>query len=206
MTHPTGRVICDITISADGYAAGVDQTEERPFGDDGGDGSGGLLHAWMFDTPDENRAEIDRLNTAGAFIMGRNMFGPVRGAWDRPWNGWWGSDPPFHAPVFVLTHHAREPQPMGGGTTYHFVTDGIASALARARTAAGDGHVTVLGGATTVNQYLAAGLIDELRLHIAPLTLGAGTRLFEGVPPLKLEQVTARPASLVTHVTYRVLT
>ncbi|MCK8433464.1 dihydrofolate reductase family protein [Streptomyces sp. D2-8] len=206
MTKPAGRVVCDITISADGYSAGADQTEERPFGDDGGDGSGAGLHAWMFDTPDENRAEIDRLNTAGAFIMGRNMFGPVRGAWDRQWNGWWGGDPPFHAPVFVLTHHAREPQPMDGGTTYYFVTDGIAPALARARTAAGDGDVTVLGGATTINQYLTAGLIDEVRLHIVPFTLGAGTRLFEGVPPLKLEQVTSRAASQVTHVTYRVLT
>ncbi|MFF7489145.1 dihydrofolate reductase family protein [Streptomyces luteogriseus] len=204
MTTPTGRVVCDITISADGFSAGLDQTEERPFGDDGGDGSGAGLHAWMFDTPDENRAEIDRLNTAGAFIMGRNMFGPVRGAWDRRWNGWWGDDPPFHAPVFVLTHHAREPQPMDGGTTYHFVTDGIAAALDRARTAADGSDVTVLGGATTINQYLAAGLIDELRLHIAPLTLGAGTRLFEGVPPLKLEQLTSRAASRVTHVTYRV--
>ncbi|MGW6646830.1 riboflavin biosynthesis protein RibD [Streptomyces sp. A244] len=205
MTPSTGRAVCDITISADGYSAGLGQTEERPFGDDGGDGSGEQLHAWMFRTPDENRAEIDRLNTAGAFIMGRNMFGPVRGAWDRPWNGWWGGDPPFHAPVFVLTHHPREPQPMAGGTTYHFVTDGIATALARAREAAGDGGVTVLGGATTVNQYLAAGLIEELRLHIAPLTLGAGTRLFEGVPPLRLEQVTSRAASGITHVTYRVL-
>ncbi|MEU1320808.1 dihydrofolate reductase family protein [Streptomyces tibetensis] len=206
MTTPTGKVICDITISADGYSAGLDQTEERPFGDDGGDGSGAGLHAWMFDTPDENRVEIHRLNTAGAFIMGRNMFGPVRGAWDRRWNGWWGGDPPFHAPVFVLTHHAREPQPMDGGTTYHFVTDGIVSALDMARTAAGGGDVTVLGGATTINQYLAAGLIHELRLHIAPLTLGAGTRLFEGVPPLELEQLTARAASRVTHVTYRVST
>ncbi|MFF7045330.1 dihydrofolate reductase family protein [Streptomyces massasporeus] len=206
MTTPTGRVICDITISADGYSAGLGQTEERPFGEDGGDGSGAGLHAWMFDTPDENRAETDRLNTAGAFIMGRNMFGPVRGAWDRRWNGWWGGDPPFHAPVFVLTHHAREPQPMDGGTTYHFVTDGIVSALDMARTAAGGGDVTVLGGATTINQYLAAGLIHELRLHIAPLTLGAGTRLFEGVPPLALEQLTSRAASRVTHVTYRVST
>jgi dihydrofolate reductase len=197
-------VICDITISVDGYSAGLHQTEERPFGEDGGDGSGAALHAWMFETPDENRAELDRLSAAGAFIMGRNMFGPVRGEWDRRWNGWWGDDPPFHAPVFVLTHHPREPQPMAGGTTYHFVTDGIASALARARAAAGDGDVLVHGGATTVNQYLAAGLVDELRLHIVPLTLGAGTRLFEGVPPLELEQVTSRPASLVTHVTYRV--
>ncbi|MFF3941024.1 dihydrofolate reductase family protein [Streptomyces phaeofaciens] len=205
MTEPTGRVICDITISVDGYSAGLNQTEERPFGDDGGDGTGGRLHAWMFDTPDENRAEIAQLAAAKAFIMGRNMFGPVRGEWNRPWNGWWGDDPPFHAPVFVLTHHARDPQPMDGGTTFHFVTDGIASALAQARAAADDGDVAIQGGATTVNQYLAAGLVDELRLHITPFTLGTGTRLFEGVPPLNLEQVRSRSTSLVTHVTYRVL-
>ncbi|MET7294600.1 dihydrofolate reductase family protein [Streptomyces griseoloalbus] len=205
MTGPMSRVLCDLTISADGYSAGLNQSEERPFGDDGGDGSGDQLHAWMFDTPEENRAEIEQLAAAKAFVMGRNMFGPVRGAWDRPWNGWWGDNPPFHAPVFVLTHHAREPQPMDGGTTYHFVTEGIASALAQARAAAGDGDVLVHGGATTINQYLAAGLIDELRLHIVPLTLGAGTRLFEGVPPLRLEQAKSRSASSVTHVTYRVL-
>ena len=205
MAQRMGRVICDITISADGYSAGLNQTEERPFGDDGGDGSGGKLHAWMFDTPDENRDEVDQMTAAKAFIMGRNMFGPVRGEWDRQWSGWWGDDPPFHAPVFVLTHHAREPQPMDGGTTFYFVTDGIESALAQARAAAGDGDVAIQGGATTINQYLAAGLIDELRLHIVPLTIGAGTRLFEGVPPLKLEQVESRAATSVTHVTYRVL-
>ncbi len=144
------------------------------------------------------------MTAAAAFIMGRNMFGPVRGAWDRRWNGWWGGNPPFHAPVFVLTHHAREPQPMDGGTTYYFVTDGVA-APARARAAAGGGEVSIRGGATTINQYLAAGLIDEPRPHIVPFTLGAGTRLFEGVPPLRLEQVTSRSARLVTHVTYRVL-
>jgi dihydrofolate reductase len=205
MTRRMRRVSSDITISADGYSAGLNQTEDRPFGDDGGDGSGGGLHAWMFDTPEENRAEIDQIVAARAFIMGRNMFGPVRGEWHRQWNGWWGDDPPFHAPVFVLTHHARQPQPMDGGTTFYFVTDGIESALARAREAAGDGDVAIQGGATTINQYLAAGLIEELRLHIAPVTLGTGTRLFDGVPPLKLEQVSSRAASLVTHVTYRVL-
>ena len=205
MTKRMGRVICGITISADGYSAGLNQTEERPFGDDGGDGWGDKLHAWFAETPEENRAEVDQMTAAKAFIMGRNMFGPVRGEWDRQWNGWWGDDPPFHAPVFVLTHHAREPQPMDGGTTYYFVTDGIESALAQARAAAGDGDVAIQGGATTINQYLAAGLIDELRLHIVPLTLSAGTRLFEGVPPLKLEQVKSRAARLVTHVTYRVL-
>ncbi|WP_166355761.1 dihydrofolate reductase family protein [Phytoactinopolyspora limicola] len=199
------KVIGNITISADGYSAGLNQTEERPFGDDGGDGTGDKLHAWMFETPEENRAEADQMTAASAFIMGRNMFGPIRGEWDRQWNGWWGDNPPFHAPVFVLTHYPRDPQPMEGGTTYYFVTDGIKSALTQAREAAGDGDVTVMGGATTINQYLAAGLIDELRLHIAPLTLGAGTRIFDGVPPLILEQVTSRAASLVTHVTYRVL-
>lgn len=199
------KVTCDLTVTVDGYSAGHHQSEDRPFGDDGGDGTGDRLHAWMFDTADENRAELDRMAAAKAFIMGRNMFGPVRGAWDRAWNGWWGEDPPFRAPVFVLTHHAREPQPMKGGTTYHFVTDGIASALERARAAAGDGDVAVHGGATTVNQYLAAGLIDELRLHVVPFTLGAGTRLFEGVPPLELEQVASRSATRVTHLTYRVV-
>jgi dihydrofolate reductase len=198
-------VISDLTISADGYSAGLNQTEERPFGDDGGDGRGGRLHSWMFDTPDENRAEVGQVTAAGAFIMGRNMFGPVRGQWDRPWNGWWGDDPPFHGPVFVLTHHAREPQPMDGGTTYYFVTDGIEAALAQARAAAGGRPVSVQGGATTINEYLTAGLIDELRLHIVPFTFGAGTRLFEGVPALKLEQVESRAAGAVTHVTYRVL-
>lgn len=205
MTADTGRVIGTITVSADGYTAGHHQTEERPFGDDGGDGSGAVLHAWMFETPDENRAEIERFGEARAYIMGRNMFGPVRGDWDRPWDGWWGDEPPFRSPVFVLTHHAREPRPMAGGTTFHFVTDGITAALARARASAGDGEVAVVGGATTLNQYLAAGLIDELRLAISPVTLGSGTRLFEGVPPLKLEQLSSRAASLVTHVTYRVL-
>jgi dihydrofolate reductase len=205
MTARMGRVTCELSISADGYSAGPNQSEQRPFGDDGGDGRGGQLHAWMAGTPEENRAEIGQMTAARAFIIGRNMFGPVRGQWDRPWNGWWGDNPPFHAPVFVLTHHPREPQPMDGGTTFHFITSGIESALTRAREAAGDGDVSIHGGATTINQYLTAGLIDQLRLHIVPLTLGAGTRLFDGVPPLKLEQVTSRAASSVTHLTYRVL-
>jgi dihydrofolate reductase len=199
-----GNVFTGLTISADGYSAGLNQTEERPFGDDGGDGWGDKLHAWYANT-EENKAEIEEMITAKAFIMGRNMFGPVRGEWDRQWNGWWGDEPPYHAPVFVLTHHPRDPQPMAGGTTYHFVTDGIESAMAQAREAAGDGDIAVIGGATTVNQYLAAGLIDELRLHITPMTLGAGTRLFDGVPGLQLEQVKSRAADLVTHITYRVL-
>lgn len=198
------KVICDLSISVDGYSAGPNQTEERPFGEDGGDGWGNRLHAWMFDTPDENAAEADRMRAAKAFVMGRNMFGPVRGEWDREWKGWWGDNPPFHAPVFVLTHHPRDPQPMDGGTTFHFVTDGIHSALRQARETAGDGDVWIPGGASTINQYLAAGLVDELRLHIVPITLGAGTRLFDGVPPLDLQQMQSRAASSVTHVTYRV--
>jgi dihydrofolate reductase len=203
MSAGMGKVICNITVSADGYVAGPNQSEERPFGEDGGDGFGDKLHAWMFDNPDENRAEVEEIAAYRAVIMGRNMFGPVRGGWDRQWNGWWGDDPVFHCPVFVLTHHERESQPMDGGTTYHFVTDGIESALRRAREAAGTGDVAILGGADTINQYLAAGLVDELRLHVVPLTLGAGARLFDGVPPLALEQIKSRAATAVTHLTYR---
>ncbi|WP_433364689.1 dihydrofolate reductase family protein [Actinoplanes sp. CA-142083] len=203
MSTQGGIVVANITVSADGYVAGPNQTEQRPFGDDGGDGFGDRLHAWMFDQPEENPDEIAEIGAYKAVIMGRNMYGPVRGAWDRPWNGWWGDNPVFHAPVFVLTHHAREPQPMAGGTTYHFVTDGIETALTQARAAAGDGDVSILGGAATINQYLAAGLVDELRLHIVPLTIGGGARLFEGVPPLQLRQVKSRATSSVTHVTYR---
>jgi dihydrofolate reductase len=203
MTARTGKVTCDLTITLDGYAAGHNQSEQRPFGDDGGDGWGDKLHAWYGEGAEEHPDEFARMMTAKAFIMGRNMFGPVRGQWDRPWTGWWGADPPYHAPVFVLTHHPRDPQPMAGGTTFHFVTDGIEAALARARDAAGGGDISVHGGATTVNQYLAAGLVDELRLHVAPYTLGAGIRLFDGVGPLDLEQVSARSTATVTHLVYR---
>ncbi|HEX7835418.1 MAG TPA: dihydrofolate reductase family protein, partial [Pseudolysinimonas sp.] len=141
---------------------------------------------------------------AGAFIMGRNMFGPDRGEWDLDWTGWWGDDPPYHGPVFVLGHRPRPSVEMQGGTTFHFVTEGIEAALAAARAVAGDRDISVAGGASTANQFLSAGLLDELRLHISPVTLGAGERLFDGVPPLRFEQVSARQTSLVTHVTYRV--
>lgn len=198
------KVTCDLSISLDGYSAGLDQTEDRPFGDDGGDGWGSKLHAWMED-PAEFERQMDTLSQSKAFIMGRNMFGPVRGDWDRPWNGWWGDNPPYHGPVFVLTHHPRDPQPMDGGTTFHFVTDGIEAAFELAREAAGDGDISIHGGASTINQYLAAGLIDELRLRIVPITLGAGTRLFDGVGQLNLEQVESRAGSSFTHVTYRVV-
>ena len=135
--------------------------------------------------------------------MGRNMFGPDRGVWDLDWTGWWGDEPPYHAPVYVLAHRPRGPVEMRGGTTFHFVTDGIESALARAREAAGDADVAVAGGASTVNQYLAAGLIDELRLHVAPVVLGAGERLFTGVGSLDLEPAGVRHTGMVTHLTYR---
>jgi dihydrofolate reductase len=159
----------------------------------------------MFETPDENRAVIDEIVDAGAFIMGRNMFGPVRGGWDLSWTGWWGPEPPYHQPVFVLTHHERDDLPMDGGTTFHFVTGGIRDAFERARTATGDGKIAIAGGASTINQFLAAGLIDELTLTVTPVTIGRGERLFDGVPPLRLEQAQVRTATLATHITYRVV-
>ena len=193
-------VTCDIAMSVDGYVAGTHQRLDEPFGD----GPRGRLHRWMLDQPEENAAEIEAITAARAYVMGRNMFGPGRGEWDLDWTGWWGEEPPYHAPVFVLTHHPREPLTMKGGTTVTFVTDGIRAALDRARAAAGDADVAIAGGAATINQYLAAGLIDELRLHVVPLVLGAGERLFEGVADVELEPVSARQNGLVTHLTYRV--
>jgi dihydrofolate reductase len=195
-----GQVVCDVAVTADGFLAGPNQNRDNPFGDAPVE----AIFGWMFDTPEENKAEIEKMTSAGAFVMGRNMFGPVRGEWDLDWTGWWGEEPPYHAAVFVLTHHPREPLTMLGGTTFTFVTDGIEAALARARAAAGDRDVAIAGGAATVNQYLRAGHVDELRTHVVPVTLGAGERLFEDVPGLPLEIVSARPASLVTHITYRV--
>jgi dihydrofolate reductase len=159
----------------------------------------------MFEQPEANAAAIERITASRAYVMGRNMFGPGRGAWDQEWTGWWGEDPPYHAPVFVLTHHSREPVQMQGGTTFTFVTDGIDSALAQARAAAGDGDVAIAGGAATVNQYLTAGHVDELRLHVVPIILGAGERLFEGVPDVTLEPISVAGNDLVTHLDYRVV-
>lgn len=193
-------VIATMSISLDGVGAGEHQTEDSPMGDI----PEGSLHRWMFETPEENADEISGIVDAGAFIMGRHMFGPVRGPWTGDWTGWWGPNPPYHAPVFVLTHHAREPLEMEGGTTFHFVTDGIHAALERARDAAGERAIHVAGGPSTTNAYLAAGLVDELELQISPVVLGEGLRLFDGVPPLDLEPIAARRASLVTHVRYRV--
>ncbi|MHC2997996.1 dihydrofolate reductase family protein [Microbacterium sp. HJ5] len=199
------RVTADIAVSVDGYSAGPFQSEENPLGE----GAIEELHGWMFHHADEHREELDGILEARAYVMGRNMFGPVRGEWTGDWRGWWGPEPPYHGPVFVLTHHPREPVEMEGGTTFFFVTDGVESAIAQAKEAAAGGDVAVAGGADTLNQALAAGLIDELRLHVTPLTLGLGgrtdvVRLFDGVPPLVLEPVRVRSTPQVTHVTYRV--
>ena len=196
-----GIVFSDLAVSADGFAAGLNQREEEPFGDV----DQSWLTGWMFNAYEENKAEVDAIVESGATIMGRNMFGPVRGEWDRDWRGWWGPNPPYHNAVFVLTHHPHDPIEMEGGTTFHFVTDGIEAALERARAEAGEQGISIAGGAGTVNQFLAAGLLDELRLHITPSIVGAGERVFDGVPPQRLERVSVRATSLVTHITYRPL-
>jgi dihydrofolate reductase len=198
-TSAMTRITCDMSVSVDGFTAGPNQSADKPFGD----GPVDRLHRWMFEQPEANAAEIEAITTVGAFIMGRNMFSPGRGEWDESWKGWWGDEPVYHAPVFVLTHHPRDPVEMQGGTTFIFVTDGIESALAQAREAAGSSDVAIAGGASTVNQYLAAGAIDELRLHVAPIVLGVGERLFDGVGPLMLERVGVKATDLVTHLTYR---
>ncbi|MCO4250658.1 dihydrofolate reductase family protein [Pseudarthrobacter raffinosi] len=190
------RVTCDLTISLDGFVAGPNQSPAEPLGE-----GGELLHRWMFEEPEANAAAIEGILASGAYIMGRNMFaGP--GAWDEDWRG---EEPPYHAPVFVLTHQPREPLQMQGGTTFNFVTDGIESALAQAREAAGSKDVAIAGGAQTAQQYLSAGLIDELRLHTAPIILGAGERLLDGVANLTLEPTEVSGTALVTHVRYRVI-
>jgi dihydrofolate reductase len=212
------KLKCSITTSLDGYVAGPNQSVENPIGE------GGLeLHNWVFPTKtfreihgDAGGGETginddvmrEAFENVGATIMGRNMFGPVRGEWgDDPWKGWWGDEPPFHHPVFVLTHHAREPLAMQGGTTFHFVTDGIESAYAQARKAAAGKDVAIGGGASTVQQFLAAGLLDELEIHVVPQLLGAGERLLDhlDVRKVKLEPLRTIEAPGVAHLKYRVV-
>ena len=208
----------DISVSLDGCVAGPNQSEESPLGD-GGEG----LHDWVVQLAvwrESHGLEGGEVNVStriveeareniGAAVMGRNMFGPPGGGpWgDAPWTGWWGDEPPYHYPVFVLTHHPRDPLEMEGGTTFHFVTDGIESALEGARDAAGGKDVMLWGGARAINQYLAAGLLDELELHLVPIVLGAGARLFDdlGDADVHLEQLRAVEAPGVTHVKYRVV-
>jgi len=185
------RVAC-FSVSIDGFAAGPNQNLENPMG------TGGMrLHEWVFPTAtfqqmlfgnsggthgiDDDFAARGTSNL-GAWILGRNMFGPIRGPWpDDHWKGWWGDNPPYHTPVFVLTHHAREPLVMDGGTTFYFVTDGIASAFERAKDAAKGKDVRLGGGAATIRQYLRAGLVDEMHIAISPVLLGTGEPLFSGI-------------------------
>ena len=190
-----------MSISLDGFVAGPGQSREDPIGE------GGMrLHEWHFDPVHEADAPArdDLLAQRGAYVMGRNMYGPIRGEWDEDWRGWWGDDPPYHAPVFVLTHHAHEPIEMQGGTTFHFVTDGFAAAFEQARAAAGDQEVRIAGGASTVRQALAAGALDELMLDVVPVLLGRGERLFEGVEDPGLEPVEVVHSPNATHIRYRV--
>lgn len=188
-------------MSLDGFVAGNNMSLEEPFGD----APPLLFHSWQFDEPEKHKAERDALVSAGAFIMGRNMFGPKELQNDPTWKGWWGDNPPYHAPVFVLSHTEHDPIHMEGGTTFYFVTDGIESALKQARAAAADKNVAISGGANTINQYLKAGLIDELWLHIAPVTIGSGQRLFKDTPGIKLKPLEVRTTDLITHIKYTIL-
>jgi dihydrofolate reductase len=211
------KLRCHISISADGFVAGPNQSAESPLGD-----GGERLHDWAVslaawrEPHDQQGGEVNEstrimeetLENVGAGVLGRNMFGPPGGGdWgDDPWTGWWGSNPPYHNDVFVLTHHPRDPLEMEGGTTFHFVTDGIERALERANEAADGLDVRLWGGGQVVQQYLAAGLLDELELHIVPVLLGDGARVFDnlGGAEIQLEQVRAVAAPGVTHVKYRV--
>jgi dihydrofolate reductase len=195
-------VTAHLSISLDGYVAGPDQSEQNPLGLRGLE-----VHRWHLGEPtnDADARMAERLmGPRGAYVMGRNMFGPVRGEWgDRDWRGWWGDEPPYHAPVFVLTHHPRESIPMEGGTTFHFV-DGFDAALEQALAVAGEQTVTVAGGASAVRQGLQRGVVDEIMLSWAPVLLGGGERLFDGVPPLTMEPVDVAASPLATHVVYRI--
>jgi dihydrofolate reductase len=207
------RVTSQISISLDGFAAGPNQSLDNPLGE-----GGERLHDWAIATAAWNRQHGRAVGTegvdsdivassvkgVGAYIMGRRMFGGGDGPWDPEWKGWWGDEPPYHVPVFVLTHHEREPLEMEGGTTFHFVTGGIESALEQARAAAGDADVQIAGGASAIQQYLAAGLLDELYLHIAPVLLGSGERLLEDVGDPQLEPVEAIHSPAATHIRYSV--
>ena len=193
---------CHMSISLDGFVAGPDQSRENPLGRRGRE-----VHSWLLGDERANDADATAegwlMRPRGAYVMGRNMFGPIRGEWDAGWDGWWGSEPPYHAPVFVLTHHAREPIEMEGGTSFHFVTQGFEAAYAQARETAGEDGIDIAGGASTVRQALAAGVIDELTLDVVPVLFGSGERLFDGVECLGFEPVEVLHSPLATHIRYR---
>ncbi len=191
-----------MSISLDGFVAGPEQSREDPLGKRGRE-----LHGWHLGDERANEADVTAagwlMRPRGAYVMGRNMFGPIRGEWEEDWRGWWGPEPPYHAPVFVLTHHARAAIEMDGGTTFHFVTVGFDAAYAQARETAGDDGVDIAGGAWTVRQALIAGVVDELTLDIAPVLLGSGERIFDGVESLGMEPVEVLHSPLATHIRYR---
>jgi dihydrofolate reductase len=208
-----GKVrVAGFSLSLDGYGAGPEQSLQDPLGKGGRE-----LHRWFFGTRtfqsmfgqgggsegvDEDYAHRS-MDNFGAFILGRNMFGPVRGEWaDDSWKGWWGDNPPYHTPTFILTHYPRDPIVMEGGTTFYFVTDGIESALEQARAAAGERDVKIGGGVSTVRQYLQAGLIDELHFAISPVLLGRGEAMFAGLdlPALGFRVTESASTELATHV------
>jgi dihydrofolate reductase len=204
-----------ISVSADGFIAGPNQSEADPLGE-----GGEQLHEWVFklaawrEPHGREGGEVnastpvieEAIDNVGATVMGREMFGGGPGLWgEDPWEGWWGDDPPFHTPVFVLTHHERKPLEKQGGTTFTFVTDGIESALEQAKQAAGGKDVSLGGGADVAQQYLAAGMIDELDLNVVPVLLGGGTRLFDNLGAgVELEQLRAIEGPGVTHIKYSV--
>ncbi|BBX70001.1 dihydrofolate reductase family protein [Mycolicibacterium psychrotolerans] len=201
------RTNLSMSMSADGFVAGPNQSRDHPLGV-----GGEQLHRWHLgpakDDPVNRQVVSDMMDGIGATIMGRNMFGPIRGDWTGSvWTGWWGEEPPYHCPVFVLTHHPRDPIEMAGGTTFHFVSDGIESAYARAQAAAGDRDISIAGGASCARQAIDAGLVDEIDLQISPVILGSGERLFDGfdagTPELELERVLDAPG--VAHLRFRVI-
>ena len=211
-----GKVVANISMSLDGFVAGPNPTDEEPLGRNGEE-----LHEWVLQTAawreqhgheggesnPESELVKESVASTGAYVMGRKMFSGGSGPWeDDPRSmGWWGDEPPFHTAVFVLTHHPREPVEMEGGTTFYFVTDGVESAVEQARAAAGDRDVSVAGGGAAIQQALAAGLVDELQVHVAPILLGGGTRLFgEGSDPVRLEATRVLSSPRATHLRFDV--
>ena len=193
---------CHMSVSLDGFCAGPEQSEDDPLGKRGKE-----LHTWHLGDP--RAIEADATASAwlgrprGAYVMGRNMFGPVRGEWEGDWRGWWGPEPPYHAPVFVLTHFDHEPIEMEGGTTFHFVTEGFDAAYTQALEVAEGGGVDIAGGASVVRQALAEDVIDELILDVAPVVLGSGESFFDGNTPFDFEPVEVLHSPLATHIRYR---